>query len=126
MATGTGIEASVIGEPPVVALSGVGRIPPEKVSQAEFLIHTLIEHGRRRFVIDFSGMEYVSSEGVGIAVHYHMVLSACGGKLVVVKGPPSVMERIGRFIIPVLRVVDTRAEALALFGVDERSAARAK
>lgn len=117
-----GVEVSTIGKPEVVVFSVVGQIPPEHVSGAEELFRALIERGHRRFVIDLSRADYVSSNGVGIVVYYDKLLSKCRGRVVVVKAPPAVMERLGKFIIPALTVVDTRAEALALLGADERSA----
>ncbi|GEM_PF-5818433 len=116
-----GIEVSVIGEPPVVVFAVIGQVSPEGLSRAEYQLNSFVRSGRRRVVIDLTAADYVSSEGVGVAFHYHMILGSCGGRLVVVKGPPSVMNRIGRFIIPALTVVDTKAEALEMLGVDERS-----
>jgi anti-anti-sigma regulatory factor len=117
-----GTEISVVGEPPVVVVSVIGHIPPEELSRAEDAYRKLIGPGRSRFLLDLSRADRVSSRGVGVVLYYHMLLSKSGGRLAVVRGNPEIMRKIGSFISPVLPVVATRAEGLALLAAAEPSA----
>ena len=111
-----GVRVALVGKPEIVVFSIVDRIPAEQLSRAEEIFRGLIQQGHRRFVLDLSAADIISSNGVGLAVYYHKVLRELDGQMVVVKGKPALMERIGAFIEPVIRTVGTREEAIALLG----------
>ncbi len=120
-----GVTVSFAGKPEIVVFSVVDRIPPECISLAEDAFNQLVQRGHKFFVLDLSEARYIGSNGVGIVAYYRTILGQRGGKIVVVKAPPSVMAKIAPFIKGVLQVVDSREEAIALLQTSEYSAAQA-
>ena len=111
-----GVRVALVGKPEVVVFAIVDRIPAEQLSRAEEVFRDLIQQGHRRFVLDLSAAEAISSNGVGLAIYYHKVVSELNGQMVLVKGKPALMAKVGDFIQPVMQIVGTREEAIALLG----------
>ena len=76
-----GLRVEHEGDPPVVVLRIVGRIDPLDLPFVEEAGKNLISGGEKRFVVDLSETEYISSTGVGLLLYYQHVLSQKGGCL---------------------------------------------
>ena len=64
----------------VIALSGrmtFGR----DAEQFESIVHTLIQSGARKFVLDASGLDYIDSAGIGALVSALSNVKKAGGEL---------------------------------------------
>jgi anti-anti-sigma factor len=110
-----GVSICLVGKPEIAVFSVVGHVDRDCLSQAAKAFGELVEQGPHRLVVlDLSAAEYVSSTGIGVVAYYAKYLEEHHGKLVIVRGPDSVMKRVGPFLVPLVQVMDTRAEAIAL------------
>ena len=109
-----GVKIAFLSDPNIVIFSVIDHIPLIHLSRAEDALRELVQKGHRRIVIDLSAANRISSNGVGIAVYYHIVLAQRNGKLVIVKAPESVMKRIWNFVQPAIPLADTVEDAIAI------------
>jgi anti-anti-sigma factor len=66
----------------VAVLRIVGRVAPADLSMVEETGRELINKGCRRFAVDLSQAEHVTSTGMGLMLYYRHVLQRSGGGLV--------------------------------------------
>jgi anti-anti-sigma factor len=93
----------------------VGRIDADQIAPAEEAVLDYMKRGHRRLVIDLSGAEQISSNGIGLMLYYSKKLPEKGGCLVVVK-PRGHVARILEMthLNRSLRFCDTFEEALEI------------
>jgi anti-anti-sigma factor len=109
-----GVRIDCLGQNEIAVFSIVGQVSQDFFSEAAETFHSLIEKGHRFIVLDLAQATGVSSSGVGVVVYCHKLLKDRGGSLVIVSGPPSVMKPVDSFVKPIIPIVRTLDEALAL------------
>lgn len=71
-----------------------GRIDAITSPQIEKRIHTLADDGRRKFLLDFFNVDYLSSAGMRLLLSATKKLKSLGGKLIVCSVDEDVMDII--------------------------------
>jgi anti-anti-sigma factor len=69
-----------------------GRIESMSASEIQREIGELILSGERRFIIDFEGVNYISSSGLRVFLVAQKQLSKAGGEIILFKIPPDVLR----------------------------------
>jgi len=98
----------------VVVLLPQGRLDSNNAAQAEGEILAHVAAGANRLVIDFSGLDYISSAGLRVILVVAKRLKQAGGALVLCRLPAHIREvfEISGFL-SILTATDTREEAIA-------------
>ncbi|MDZ7316134.1 MAG: STAS domain-containing protein [candidate division KSB1 bacterium] len=85
-------------------------------TQLKERLHALIDAGRRNFLIDLSGVEWMNSTGLGLLINAFGVVHQTGGKLKLcgasekIRHLLTITKLIGKFSL-----YDNRQDALAAF-----------
>ena len=66
----------------VLALGVSGRIHTEASAELSKELNTLIDHGERHLLLDFSGVDYINSSGLRALLMAAKKLNGLGGKVV--------------------------------------------
>jgi anti-anti-sigma factor len=70
--------------PDITAISFTGRlILGNRLSEVEYAIRDKIKQGSRKLVLDFSGLHFMDSAGVGVLAMWFGIMEREGGKLAV-------------------------------------------
>ena len=77
-------------EPDVALVEASGSIGQESVPALEEAFARLVDQGKRRIVLDLSGIRYVASSGFGALVKQAEALEALGGGIALLGVPPKV------------------------------------
>jgi anti-anti-sigma factor len=95
--------------PPTVQLSG--RLDSDTAVQLEAALEPLLVHLPHALVFDLAGLDYISSDGIGVLLGTRKRIEAAGGKLLLVHLRPHV-EKVFRVIqaIPAGGLFRDRAE----------------
>jgi stage II sporulation protein AA (anti-sigma F factor antagonist) len=98
----------------VLVLLPQGRLDSNNAAAVETEILGHVSGGENRLVLDFSGLEYISSAGLRVVLVVAKRLKQAGGTLVLCALPAHIREvfEISGFL-SILQATDTRAEALA-------------
>jgi anti-sigma B factor antagonist len=79
--------------PGVTAMSFTGRlIRGHRWNDVEYVIRERVEQGVRKLVLDFSGLEYIDSSGIGFIAVCVSVIEKAGGRLAVAGAAGHVKE----------------------------------
>ena len=79
--------------PDITAMSFTGRlIRGHRWNDIEHVIRERVEHGVRKLVLDFSGLEYIDSSGIGFIAVCVSVIEKAGGRLAVAGAAGHVKE----------------------------------
>ncbi|GHU32835.1 anti-sigma factor antagonist [Betaproteobacteria bacterium] len=91
-----------------------GRINGANAGDLEEALLALLDKGSQKFVLDFSGVDYISSAGLRVVLLAAKKISASAGSLVLCGMQPGVFEVFEMCgFVDILTIVDTRATALA-------------
>ncbi|MFA6456056.1 MAG: STAS domain-containing protein [Bacteroidota bacterium] len=112
------IKTTTIDDGNVVILEPKGSlIGGAETDELKNTLHSLMEKGKFRIILDFFGVEYLNSSAIGVLTVSHTTLSAKGGKLIlcnVNKGISNI------FLVTKLSTIflteDTRDEAILAMG----------
>lgn len=98
----------------VVVLLPHGRLDSNNAAQVEAEILEHVAGGATRLVIDFAGLDYISSAGLRVILVVAKRLKQAGGSLVICRLPAHIREvfEISGFL-SILTATDTRDEAIA-------------
>ncbi len=98
----------------VVVLLPHGRLDSNNAAAVEAEILEHVNGGANRLVIDFAGLDYISSAGLRVVLVVAKRLKQAGGALVICRLPPHIREvfEISGFL-SILTATDTRDEAIA-------------
>lgn len=103
-----------IGLYTVVEFRVASLMEPAQLQQIGEELYPLVDQlDRRRLVLDFEPVQFLSSQAIGIVLTLHQKLSAIGGRLIVCGAGPRLMElmRITR-LDRLLTIKPTQKEAL--------------
>lgn len=79
--------------PDITAMTLTGRlILGNRLKEIEHAIRQRIQQGARKLVLDFSGLDYIDSSGIGAVVACIAVMQRSGGTLAVVVGDGHVKQ----------------------------------
>ena len=79
-------------------------------------VHSALEAGARKILLDLAGVTTIDSSGIGEMVHAYTTVTNRGGKLKLVNMPSKVADILQiTQLITVFDTYDTRAEALASY-----------
>jgi anti-anti-sigma factor len=98
----------------VLVLAPGGRVDSVSSGQLEKALLKGLEAGPARLVVDFAGVEYISSAGLRVLLMLVKKLQGGGGRLVLCAMPESVrlvFELAG--FLPLFEIEDSRAAAVA-------------
>jgi len=112
------IKSTTIDDGNVVILEPKGSlIGGAETDELKNTLHSLMEKGKFKVILDFTGVEYLNSSAIGVLTVSHTGLSAKGGKLIlcnVNKGISNI------FLVTKLSTIflteDTRDEAILAMG----------
>lgn len=112
MVTLMNVSVEKVGDVAVMAVTGQMNSANAAEVEASLLGH--VEQGERRCVLDFSGLDYISSAGLRVVLMLAKKLKQNDGALALCNLQPHVREvfDISGFLA-ILQVADTRDEALA-------------
>ncbi|MDR3054701.1 MAG: STAS domain-containing protein [Zoogloeaceae bacterium] len=102
------------GEVQIAAIEG--RINGSNADELEETLLALLNKGSQKLVLDFSGVDYISSAGLRVVLLIAKQTAAASGTLVLCgmqAGVFEVFEMCG--FVDILNIDDTRATALARF-----------
>jgi stage II sporulation protein AA (anti-sigma F factor antagonist) len=102
------------GEIQIAAIEG--RINGSNAGELEEALLALLNKGKQKLVLDFGGVDYISSAGLRVVLLVAKQTAAAAGALVLCDmqaGVFEVFEMCG--FVDILTIVDTRATALARF-----------
>lgn len=98
----------------VVTLSG--RFDAPAAPEAEQAFTALIQNGSRSVLVDFSGVDYISSGGIRVIIMLSKALDECGGRLKFCGLTPFVREVLDiTHLSSRFDIYPGRAEGLAAF-----------
>jgi anti-anti-sigma regulatory factor len=89
-----GLRIELLDKRECVLLGIDGRIPPERLTDAENVLHDIIASGRTRIVGDLRNAELISPEGIGVWLYYLKRVLALGGRVVLVRPPGAAMDAL--------------------------------
>lgn len=79
--------------PDITAITFTGRlILGNRLSEVEHAIRQQIQQGQRKLVLDFSGLDYIDSAGIGVVAVCIGVMEREGGRLVVASAAGQVKQ----------------------------------
>ena len=88
-------------------------------------LRRLAEQGKRRVLLNFAGVKYLDSSGVGELVSGSQRLAGAGGSMRFLKLPPKVREVMTlASMLSLFEVYEEEEEALVEFSADEERDAR--
>jgi len=90
-----------------------GRLDSATSPEVEKKIIDSIQHGSNKVVLDFAGLDYISSAGIRVLVHCHKELEKKEGEIVlanVSKAIENVLYITG--FLPYFKVYESQAQAL--------------
>lgn len=93
----------------------VGRLDSTTYPAAEKAVTAALRQGAPMLILDVSGLEYVSSVGMGILIAAYDDVSARGGRVILAalqRGARAALEKLG--ILHVFALADTVGDALRL------------
>jgi stage II sporulation protein AA (anti-sigma F factor antagonist) len=93
-----------------------GRINGGNAGELEEALFTLLNKGSQQLVLDFGGVDYISSAGLRVVLLIAKKVTSAAGNLVLCGMQPGVFdvfEMCG--FVDIMTIVDTRAAALAKF-----------
>jgi stage II sporulation protein AA (anti-sigma F factor antagonist) len=100
------------GEARIAAIEG--RINGSNAGELEETLLTLLNKGTQKFILDFGGVDYISSAGLRVVLLVAKQTAATTGTLVLCSMQPGVFEVFEMCgFVDILTIVDTRAAALA-------------
>jgi anti-anti-sigma factor len=101
----------------VFVVSIAGSLDAPSAPQAEQTFTDLIQDGARKVLVDFSGMEYISSGGIRVVIMVHKALEKAGGALKLCSLSPFVADVFHTtHLAQVFDIHDDQENALATFG----------
>lgn len=93
-----------------------GRINGGNAGELEEALLTLLNKGAQQLVLDFGGVDYISSAGLRVVLLIAKKVTVAAGNLILCGMQPGVFEVFEMCgFADILTIVDTRAEALAKF-----------
>lgn len=106
------ITHEISGQTALVYLSG--RIDAQSAPGVNEEINQIIDQGRNRMLINFKGLEYISSAGLRVLITVAKRLKATSGKLVLCSLEPKIYEvfDVSGFTA-IFSIRDTQEDALA-------------
>jgi anti-sigma B factor antagonist len=79
--------------PEVSAIIFTGRfVLGNRLTEVEYAIRQRIQQGARKLVLDFSGVNFIDSSGIGVLAFLLGLMEEQGGKLVIASGPGQVTQ----------------------------------
>jgi stage II sporulation protein AA (anti-sigma F factor antagonist) len=103
-----------VGEIRIAAIEG--RINGSNAGELEETLLTLVNKGTQKLVLDFGGVDYISSAGLRVVLLIAKQMAAVAGALVLCGMQAEVFEVFEMCgFVDILTIVDTRAAALARF-----------
>lgn len=90
-----------------------GYIDAHTVIEFEKAVHSAIEAGVRRIILDISGLSYISSAGIGAMMGLARKLNQAGGDLALLNPTPKVFAILdGLGFTKIFKIAQTEEEAL--------------
>jgi|SRR5579863_7137382 len=81
-------------EPDITGISCSGRFTlGTRLSETEAMIHSLIEQGLRKLVLDLTHVDFIDSAGLGLIMKIYGEMCLCGGTLRI-SGPNQQAKRL--------------------------------
>jgi anti-sigma B factor antagonist len=98
----------------VIALTLAGRLDSSSSPMVENKILDAIKNGSQDVILDFGGLDYISSAGIRVLVHCHKELEKKNGKILLVAVPKpieNVLYITG--FLPYFKVFEGQSQALS-------------
>lgn len=103
------ITESPLNDISVIAL--MGYLDVHTASRLEDKLAELIKRGRKKIVVDFEGLDYISSAGLGVFMAFIEELRNTGGDIKMVKMKDKVYSVFDLLGFPVLFDIDQKLES---------------
>ena len=93
-----------------------GQLAAEGADQFREAIETLLDSGRPQILLDFTGVSFMDSAGIGELVAAYRTLDKLGGSLKILKPSKRIQESLSLTkLLPIFDIYEDRATAVASF-----------
>ncbi len=104
---------------PIEVLTLVGELDAHTVSELDAALQRCLSNGRHRIVVNGSGLQYISSAGLGVFLGHIDEIRDRGGDLTICELHPRVFDVFDLLGFPMLfSIVPTEEEAMRHFEKD--------